>query len=273
MCDNKDPLTSGSVEKREEQFNDEKRGIFTNALRHAFSIYESRSLISENPPALANADAIAIGECIANETIRILQEYVIVHDEDLISYHEPNKDKAYKACTFNKDEIDPFFNLADYQATLQDYVPLDYKKEAVTYAKIHPNYSLEVLQASGFSRLETKDDLKEWADDIEKGGTRLDKLLQIDSETIKKFEKSRSIYEQVTTRTLQLWATAIAFPLLSENFSFVASTKWVKYFKRKHGIRQRKITKFLSKNEVATFEETVKAAGRFQTQVTSVIGN
>jgi hypothetical protein len=59
---------------------------------------------------------------------------------------------------------------------------------------------------------------------------------------------------------------SIAFPYISENFSFIASASWARKFKRKHRIRQRKITKFVSRNDVATLEETVAAAERFQQQ-------
>jgi len=53
---------------------------------------------------------------------------------------------------------------------------------------------------------------------------------------------------------------SIAFPLLSEHFNFIASATWVKEFKKRHKIRQRKITKFVSKNDITTLEETVAAA-------------
>lgn len=76
---------------------------------------------------------------------------------------------------------------------------------------------------------------------------------------------------QVTTRTLKQWALTAAAPFQSDTFSFEASDSWVKFFKRKHRIRQRKITKYISRRDVATLEETVESAQRFQTQTRQII--
>lgn len=77
----------------------------------------------------------------------------------------------------------------------------------------------------------------------------------------------------MTTRTLQQWAMAAAFPFLSENFRFEASSTWVKVFKRKHRIKQRKITKYVSKRDCATLEETIEAAEKFRKQTSILIRN
>lgn len=57
----------------------------------------------------------------------------------------------------------------------------------------------------------------------------------------------------------------------SDIFSFRASPTWVKVFKRKYRIKQRKITKYVSRREVATLEETYEAAERFQAQTRKII--
>lgn len=75
------------------------------------------------------------------------------------------------------------------------------------------------------------------------------------------------------TRTLQQWATNAAFLLSSENFNFIASSAWVERFKRKHKIRQRKITKYISSKEFATIEEVLAAAEQFQVQTKTLIRN
>jgi hypothetical protein len=65
---------------------------------------------------------------------------------------------------------------------------------------------------------------------------------------------------------------SIAFPYIHENF-FIASTLWARNFKRKYRIRQGKITKFVSRNDVAPLEETVAAAERFQQQTRVLMEN
>lgn len=62
-----------------------------------------------------------------------------------------------------------------------------------------------------------------------------------------------------------------AAPFQSNSFSFLASPTWVKVFKRRHKIRQRKITKYVSRREVVTLEETLQSAERFQTQMRKII--
>lgn len=66
---------------------------------------------------------------------------------------------------------------------------------------------------------------------------------------------------------------AIAFPLLSEDFTFSASKSWVTRFKCKYRIRQRKITRFVSNKEVASFEEILQAAEKFRTQTKAIMPN
>lgn len=66
---------------------------------------------------------------------------------------------------------------------------------------------------------------------------------------------------------------AAAFPFLSENFRFKASSTWVKVFKRRHRIKQRKITKYISKRHCATMDETIAAAEKFRKQTSILIRN
>lgn len=119
--------------------------------------------------------------------------------------------------------------------------------------------------------LKRKDYLIQWKKDVQSGGTKIDKFQSVDFETFERFKEARSCYEQVTTRTLQQWALTAAAPFQSDAFSFDASPTWVTVFKRKHKIRQRKITKYISQRDVATLEETVQAAQKFQTQVRRII--
>lgn len=57
------------------------------------------------------------------------------------------------------------------------------------------------------------------------------------------------------TKNFQQWALAAASQF--ENFDFKAFNSWVEKFKRKHRIRQQKVTKYVSEKESATIEETL----------------
>ncbi|GFX55703.1 HTH CENPB-type domain-containing protein [Trichonephila clavipes] len=123
----------------------------------------------------------------------------------------------------------------------------------------------------GGSRLKRMDQLKIWEEQIRRGGSTKDKYTTIDKWTHDRFVEARQSNQQVTTRNLQQWALAAAsqFP----NLEFKASEAWVKIFKRKHRIRQRKITKFVLERETATMEETHAAAEKFRLHTRALIPN
>ena len=72
----------------------------------------------------------------------------------------------------------------------------------------------------------------------------------------------------MTTRNLQQWALAATSQF--EGFDFKASKSWADRFKRRHKIRQRKVTKFVSEKETVTLDETLAAAETFRKQVRAV---
>jgi hypothetical protein len=74
---------------------------------------------------------------------------------------------------------------------------LEYKQKVVALAEAHPKWSLANLHKKGAYRLKRKDHLKRWKEDIQKGGTRIDKLRVIDSETYHRFIEARRSLEQV----------------------------------------------------------------------------
>lgn len=113
--------------------------------------------------------------------------------------------------------------------------------------------------------------LERWEEQIKKGGTSQEKFAIIDSWTYDRFKEARENLQQVTTRNLQQWALAAASQF--ENFEFKASNAWVIKFKRRHRIRQRKVTKFVSERETVTLEETLENAENFRKQVRAVAPN
>ncbi|XP_044579951.1 uncharacterized protein LOC123262029 isoform X1 [Cotesia glomerata] len=115
------------------------------------------------------------------------------------------------------------------------------------------------------------DHLKVWEKDVEHGGTKFDKYYVIDSWTYDRFVEARQNYQQVTTRNLQQWALAAASQFL--NLQFTASDPWVKKFKQRHNIRQRKITKFVTDKEVHTMPEIIASAEMFRIQTKQLISN
>lgn len=64
---------------------------------------------------------------------------------------------------------------------------------------------------------------------------------------------------------------AAAFPFISENFTFNASRQWLDKFKKRHRIKQRQITKYVSEKDYVTMEEVLQTADKFQTQTKALM--
>ena len=92
-----------------------------------------------------------------------------------------------------------------------------------------------------------------------------DRYWAVNDMTFKRFQKARENSEHITATTLQQWALAYASELNCSRF--VASTRWINKFKRKYGIRQRKITRYVGRGEIATAEQILEAATNFRTRV------
>ncbi|XP_077279989.1 uncharacterized protein LOC143907229 [Temnothorax americanus] len=248
------------------------KGEFTNALLYANSIYESNDLLTKEPPKRISSVSIAMAECFSSAIIDIINENYVMAQEDLILYEDSDNEGLYEECKDDPTE-DEDYDPTDYEEPSDDYIPLQYKEKVVALAEAHPHWNLKTLQKRGASRLKRKDYLIQWKADVKSGGTRMDKLQTIDAETFERFKEARNCYEQVTTRTLQQWALVAAAPFQSANFTFQASSTWVTVFKRRHKIKQRKITKYVSHKDVATLEETLQSAERFQIQTKNIIPN
>ena len=104
----------------------------------------------------------------------------------------------------------------------------------------------------------------DWEADIAAGGTIYEKYEVINNRTIKQFAEARSNLEQVTTRILQQWAMQFAYELGCDQF--IASERWAQKFKQKYNIRQRKITRYVAKEEVTSMENILQAAKNFKIQ-------
>ena len=66
---------------------------------------------------------------------------------------------------------------------------------------------------------------------------------------------------------------AAASQFSGSNSEFKASMSWTKEFKRKHNIRQRKITKYISRKERSTMTEVLEAAKKCCMQVKAIARN
>ncbi|CAK9809181.1 hypothetical protein ANTQUA_LOCUS5921 [Anthophora quadrimaculata] len=140
---------------------------------------------------------------------------------------------------------------------------LEEKIRIVALAEKHPKWNLRSLQSKGGFHLKRKDQVAIWKEEILSGGTKYDKFRHIEKWTFTRFTEARQAYAPVSTRTLQEWAIVAAMPYISDTFRFSTSRSWLINFKRKHNIRQRQVTRYLSRRKITTLQEIEESAKRF----------
>jgi len=79
-----------------------------------------------------------------------------------------------------------------------NYIPLSYKQKTVALVEAHPKWNLKTLQRYGCARLKNMKRLREWKEDVKRGGTTFDKWKQIEIETFEHFIEARESLEQVS---------------------------------------------------------------------------
>ncbi|KAL1514381.1 hypothetical protein ABEB36_003648 [Hypothenemus hampei] len=243
------------------------------------SMFEENGMLTPSPPTDISCAARAMAKVFYDAILGAINDNELVSDEDLILPYDSDADEEYEELIYKEDynEIvksgDEFDPVEYEKKTSQEYIPLQYKLKAVAFANANPKASLQTIQSRGFAKLKDKKTLLRWKKVVQKGGSRIDKLNMINEQCFERFVENRKNHEQVTTRMIQQWAMATAFPYISEEFSFTAGLTWVQNFKKKYRIRQRKITKFINKSDIATLEETLQAAETFQTQTKLLISS
>ncbi|CAL8119363.1 unnamed protein product [Orchesella dallaii] len=97
-----------------------------------------------------------------------------------------------------------------------------------------------------------------------RGGTRFEQWRYIDEHTYGRFLDARKELKCIKESNLKLWAAEAAQSFRDASFKFKACSFWIAKFKEKHSISSRKITKLVSKREVASMESILEAATKFQ---------
>lgn len=233
-------------------------------LKDAVVYYEellvNNDMIASQASTVISEEAILMGEEIYNRTMEMLNEKNFIVCDELFMNDEPVEESSYEEVGSSSSEgYQP-----EEKKSKSEYIPLEYKVKVVNISKSHPTWTLKTLHKRGCSRLKRVDFLPKWEEQIKSGGTAFDKYATIDSWTSDRFQEARKNCQQVTTRNLQQWDLSAASQF--HDFEFKALETWVREFKRKHGIRQPKITKYVSETENITVEETLAAAENFRIQ-------
>ncbi|GFV02773.1 HTH CENPB-type domain-containing protein [Trichonephila clavipes] len=229
------------------QTSEEAKIQLKTALVYCEQLLLENNKIATEPSAVIKEEHMKIGEKLYSTIMETLAENIIVIEDDIILFEEADEEGLFEEVEDSGLQSDDEYHPDEKRSKIDtDDIPLDYK-------------------------IKRMDQLKIWEEQIRRGGSTKDKYTTIDKWTHDRFVEARQSNQQVTTRNLQQWALAAAcqFP----DLEFKASEAWVKIFKRKHRIRQRKITKFVSERETATMEETHAAAEKFRLHTRALIPN
>jgi hypothetical protein len=201
-----------------------------------------------------------IGEKAVSNFMEILEENTFVEDEELFLENEDVEADFVSESECEEESTES--STPPLQSAGECYEPspkspkfvrvsLETKIKVVNHSKEHPNWSLATLQKRGSNLLKRKSQLKAWNKDIENGGTRLGKCEMIKKCTYDRFCEARKRTEQVTSRSLQQWALAVAYQHMSPEFEFSASRSWLINFKKEYKTRQRKVMNYVYGNKTA----------------------
>ncbi|CAL8138491.1 unnamed protein product [Orchesella dallaii] len=145
-----------------------------------------------------------------------------------------------------------------------DNCSLQRKTEILKLIADHPNWSVSTIQRNGGKEFKHAKYKKRWEEHIKRGGTRFEQWRYIDEYTYGRFVDARKELKCIKESNLKLWAAEAAQSFRDASFKFKASSFWIAKFKEKHSISSRKITKLVSKREVASMESILEAATKFQ---------
>lgn len=147
----------------------------------------------------------------------------------------------------------------------KDY-SIEKKTQILKLIESHPNWSESTIQARGGKEYK-KQYKKRWEEQVRQGGTKFEKYKFIDEHTYEAFTEARKQLLSVRDTNIRDWALQARQTFQDDNFHFKASARWIEYFKERHAITSRKITKLVSRHEHRSFDEILKSAKSFQENV------
>ncbi|XP_011171665.1 uncharacterized protein LOC105204314 [Solenopsis invicta] len=143
-----------------------------------------------------------------------------------------------------------------------DMIPIEYKRRVVEFwrpgGSVRPK-SFESVKHK-FRKLTSPRKLRRWQEEINRGSTRLEKLKEISSYTLNKFEEAvqNGIIHDID---IARWALKAQQKINCPGFT--ASHYWVNQFKIAHHIVSRKVTKFRTKKTLQSKDNLEAEGNRF----------
>ena len=156
---------------------------------------------------------------------------------------------------------------------LQKHFSLEYMKQAIDfYDELNEKtgkkkHSWKTFQHH-FRKVKNRSYIERFRKYVENGGTKRQKLDQIDHYTFEKFERARSEFHFVHDIHLKRWALQKAREINDKTFE--ASDSWVLHFKRRHALCSRKVTKLITQREIADANTINESAKDFVSKIKKI---
>ena len=153
---------------------------------------------------------------------------------------------------------------------LQKYFSLEYMKQAIDfYDEINEKsgkrkHSWKAFQHR-FRKVKNHSYIERFRKYVEHGGTKQQKLDQIDQYTYEKLEKAR--YEFHFVHDIHLKRSALQKAREINDRTFEASDSWVLHFKRRHALCSRKVTKLITQRDIADADTINESAKDFVSKI------
>ena len=104
---------------------------------------------------------------------------------------------------------------------------------------------------------------------LENGGTKKQKLDEIDKHTYEKFKEARSGFLFIHDIHLKRWALQKAREINHDTFS--ASDSWLLRFKRRHALCSRKVTKLITQREITDSDSIINSTNNFTSKIEKIL--
>ncbi|CAF3411410.1 unnamed protein product [Rotaria sp. Silwood2] len=220
---------------------------------------------------------------IANHLAELLHSIINSHtftveSESTLDYisNELSEDDVDQYVASDDSELDPDFNDTgdDEGGVLLQNFSLDYMKKVVEYYDEKDPLTEKRRRSwknvkHRFQRVRDLSYISRFRAYIEKGGTRMQKLENVNNYVYHKFEQARQSYLPVHDLDLRRWGLEKAKQELLHDF--VASEKWLFNFKIQHNICSRKVTKVVTTKQVTNKEEVQHSADEFVSSVRDLV--
>lgn len=258
-----------------------KRSLIRNAFTICEGMLSARGILGE--PSNVCEEAQFLGEKMFESIVAAVEDYVIeevdilflsgdLEDIDHESDSSGDESSESSSSESDTDQYEEDSETNNKRPTARRKFSYEEREAAVKSWERpeHRNLKLKTLKTRASLRgVKSLAQLRKWQREVNAHGNRVDKLDKLSQITFDKFVMARQRLMPVTIGELRTWAIDTARSLEIDNFT--GSRTWISKFMRIHGIRQRRISRFISCKEVTSQDAIKASADLFKTQMAAAV--